>query len=105
MRIDEAVSVLRAEPAFRSIGKTATRGHPRYQTAMRLNFERCDCSYADDAYGWHEYIASEQSGGNRIVVALWLIRGVIAISSRGYHTDGLPPCTQKDSIGRQFERA
>ena len=85
MRIEEVIKALKAEPSFQKIGKTALRNHPFYQSALRLDFQRCDCSCADDADGWHEYIAAGQNG-RPWVVALRLAHGVITISQRERHT-------------------
>lgn len=84
MRIEEVIKALKAEASFQKTGKTALRGNPHYQRALRLDFQRCDSSYADDAYGWHEYFAAGQNG-KLWVVALRLAGGVITISQREIH--------------------
>lgn len=93
MRIEEVVKVLKAEPAFRKLGKSAMRNSPEYQNARHFEFKRCDCSYLDDAYAWHEFIAVDPAGTRRYVVALWVPRGILTVSSKGYHNDGPPLCS------------
>ncbi|MBS0208989.1 MAG: hypothetical protein JSS27_08560 [Planctomycetes bacterium] len=85
--IDEAISLLRSEPEFREVGVTASRGTRQYyELAKDCRFKRCDCTYHDD-YGWHEFVSTTETVGERYVVALNLKLGKITVGPKGYHSE------------------
>jgi hypothetical protein len=87
MNLDEAIAALLAEMSGAYRGNTATPGHLNYEAAVGFTFQRCNCSYADREYGWHEYIAVGTEG--RQVVALNLHRGKyfrrVTVGTNGFH--------------------
>ncbi len=87
MSLDEAIAGLVAELSTRAERGDTSRGSS-FASAANHQFERCECSYADRAYGWQEYIAVGTNG--RLVVAINLNHGrhfgKITIGANGYHT-------------------
>lgn len=80
--IETAISILVAEGGIRR--KTATPGSSYYETAKKLKFSRCECSYSDTAYGAHEFI-SKSARGKYYYVSYYLATGEITCGPHGYH--------------------
>jgi hypothetical protein len=98
MNIEEAIQALLGERQGTLRGRTATPRHQYYELASPFQFQRCQCTYDDRDYGWHEYIAigSGGSGNHPLVVALNLKRGrhflTVSCGPKGYHTYRGYPC-------------